>query len=134
MIPIVGQGASMSDVTLSEALSALSPAFKSVDLRIVAAKPQNEWSNVITSIFLSKITWFDYPSAVLGPNSNDTIASNTFNVTISNSVGTRYISASTSYITESKGPYCYLWFESVGGGIPADWWATIGFDVYLRNE
>lgn len=43
----------MSAVTLSEVLQAFSPSFKSVDLRIVAVKPENQWINVITSIFLS---------------------------------------------------------------------------------
>lgn len=42
----------MSDVTLSEAVLAFSSSFKSVDLRIVAAKPETQWINVITSMFL----------------------------------------------------------------------------------
>jgi hypothetical protein len=43
----------MSAVILFEAVEAFSSSFKSVDLRIVAVKPEDQWINVITSIFLS---------------------------------------------------------------------------------
>lgn len=43
----------MSVVTVSEVVEAFSPAFNSVDLRIVAVKPGDEWINVITSLFPS---------------------------------------------------------------------------------
>ena len=43
----------MSVVTVSEVVEAFSAAFKSVDLRIVAVKPEDHWVNVITSLFLS---------------------------------------------------------------------------------
>ena len=43
----------MADVTVAEALQAFSPAFKSIDLRIVAVKLEEEWRNVIASMFLS---------------------------------------------------------------------------------
>ena len=43
----------MSVVTVSEVVQAFSLSFKTVDLRIVAVKPEDQWTNVITSIFLS---------------------------------------------------------------------------------
>ena len=43
----------MVEVTLSEVLRAFSPAFKSLDVRIVAVKLNGKWRNVITSIFPS---------------------------------------------------------------------------------
>jgi len=43
----------MSVVTVSEVVQAFSLSFKIVDLRIVAVKPEDQWTNVITSIFLS---------------------------------------------------------------------------------
>jgi hypothetical protein len=43
----------MSVVMVSEVVKAFSPAFNSVDLRIVAVKPEDRWINVITSIRLS---------------------------------------------------------------------------------
>ena len=42
----------MSDVTVPEVVEAFSSSFKSVDLRIVAVKPEDQWINVITSMFL----------------------------------------------------------------------------------
>jgi hypothetical protein len=43
----------MSTVTVSDVVRAFSSAFKSVDLRVVAVKPADQWINVITSMFLS---------------------------------------------------------------------------------
>lgn len=43
----------MSNVIVSEVLEAFSPAFKSVDLRIVAVKQHAQWVNVIASVFMS---------------------------------------------------------------------------------
>lgn len=43
----------MSTATVSEVVEAFSSAFKSVDLRIVAVRPEDQWINVITSMFLS---------------------------------------------------------------------------------
>ena len=43
----------MSVVTVSQVVEAFSPSLKSVDLRVVAVKPEDHWINVITSMFLS---------------------------------------------------------------------------------
>lgn len=43
----------MSDITVDEVLHAFSPAFKSIDFRIVAVKPEVYWISAITSMFIS---------------------------------------------------------------------------------
>lgn len=43
----------MVALTVNEILQAFSPAFKSIDVRIVAVKLEDQWRNVITSVFLS---------------------------------------------------------------------------------
>ena len=42
----------MSVVTISDVVEAFSSSLKSVDLRVVAVKPKDDWINVITSMFL----------------------------------------------------------------------------------
>ena len=43
----------MSSLTVSDVLEAFSSSLRSVDLRVVAVKPERRWTNVITSMFLS---------------------------------------------------------------------------------
>jgi len=43
----------MSRLTVSDVLEAFSPSLRSVDLRVVAVKPEKRWTNVIASMFLS---------------------------------------------------------------------------------
>lgn len=43
----------MVSITVNEILQAFSPAFKSIDLRIVTVKLEEHWTNVIASMFLS---------------------------------------------------------------------------------
>lgn len=43
----------MSTITVSEVVKAFYSSFKSIDLKTVAVRPENQWVNLITSIFLS---------------------------------------------------------------------------------
>jgi len=43
----------MSVETIFQVVQAFSPSFKSIDLRVVAVKPEDQWKNVIASVFLS---------------------------------------------------------------------------------
>lgn len=46
-------GNTMSVITVSEVVKAFCSSFKSIDLKTVAVRPENQWVNLITSIFLS---------------------------------------------------------------------------------
>ena len=52
VFPVIS-GISMSGVIVYDVLEAFSPSLRSVDLRVVAVKPEKHWTNVITSMFLS---------------------------------------------------------------------------------
>jgi hypothetical protein len=40
----------------------------------------------------------------------------------------------SAYVTETKAPYCHLCFYAVEFSAPVDWWVTVNYAVYLRNE
>jgi hypothetical protein len=102
-------------------------------LSIVSCNPRNisiGVNNYIT-ICISEIEWYtswEYCSAELLGSSN-------FSVTIYSDlyVGSRPL----SYITETKAPYCRFVLEyriSSEVNLPEDWWLTLDYTVYLRNE
>lgn len=93
-------------------------------------------NNNIT-IYLYYISWL--AGGVSHTGSVEWMSTNTFNVTVySTSTGTiQYSKSYVTYMTETKAPYCFLAFRymnPMGANIPANWWVTFDYAVYLRNE
>lgn len=86
------------------------------------------------TIFLSAIEWDNLPSPLPSALSFDYyIDSSKCNFTTFNGIN-NWIWPS-SYITETKGPYGYLYFGIYHQKpLPANWWVTFDYAVYLRNE
>jgi hypothetical protein len=87
--------------------------------------------NSIT-IWLYNLQWFSNDTSPLC-YSNEQVNSNIMNATIFNG-GSFSASGLGCFITETKGPYCILAFNFIGSNLPASWWVTFNYSIYLRNE
>lgn len=85
------------------------------------------------TICISAIQWCDQPG--WWPCSTiDNLGSSVFNATIYDGSGVGP-PLSTSFVTETKAPYCHLVLGyTIGSTFPANWYVTFEIAVYLRND
>ena len=86
-------------------------------------------NNNIT-IYPSLVYWYDES----GECSSSELLAHNLNATIFNGVR-NWTGYAVTYMIETKAPYCLLYFNNNGTqGLPADWWVTFEYAVYLRND
>jgi hypothetical protein len=101
-------------------------------ISMLLASNQTNIGNGSITIYLESIDWENTGGAYSGGVSYESLGgSNAFNITIS---GSQWWFPS-SYLTETKAPYCIPYFSSTAEvNLPANWWVTVNYVAYLRNE
>jgi hypothetical protein len=101
-------------------------------ISMLLASNQTSIGNGSITIYLESIDWENTPEAYAGGVSWESLGgSNAFNITISGSQWWFPL----PYLTETKAPYCLLYFAPTAEvNLPANWWVTANYAVYLRNE
>jgi hypothetical protein len=92
------------------------------------------------TLFLDRLVWKGYSARGLPyTGSSEQLNKNAFNVTIVSDASGHFLgyNGELSYMTETKAPYFFLVFVYVaplGVNVPANWWVTFDYSVYLRND
>jgi len=91
--------------------------------------------NVTFYLYLIVWTSDDYRTTSYYEAAWEYLNVNAFNITIHRTPSEWHWSAPLpSYIIETKAPYCFAYFNVDGNSLPPDWWVTVDYCVYLRNE
>jgi hypothetical protein len=122
--------------TLNYSVSSQTPLFFSGGRSrlglILSPLELNIGANNNVTLALFGINWYsgpnyNYQSILEGPMY-------WFNYTIYSYEGAWGVNIPNPLLIDVKGPYFLLWFSVLRTNVPADWWLTFEYTIYLRNE